>query len=87
MSEHAKKCKYRMVAVNENGCRVGETHHRAKLTDHDVDLIRELHEEHGLSYSQLAEKFGCSKSTIRDYCQYRRRCQFPEKWRRVRVDD
>lgn len=32
----------RLVAVNEHGMRVGETHHRAKLTDHDIDLIVSL---------------------------------------------
>lgn len=32
------------VLVNEKGRRVGETHPRARLTDHEVDLIRELHE-------------------------------------------
>jgi hypothetical protein len=29
---------------------------RAKLTDHEIDLIRELHES-GMSYEQIAKKF------------------------------
>lgn len=78
---------YKMVGISEFGSRVGETHHRAKLTDHDVDLIRELREAHGLTYQALADKFDCSKSTIRDICRYRRRWQRPEKWKRVPVAD
>ena len=31
-----------MVAINELGRRIGETHGRAKLSDHDVDLINGL---------------------------------------------
>ena len=36
--------------------RIGESHPRAKLTDHEIDLIRELAED-GLSVAQIAEKF------------------------------
>jgi hypothetical protein len=32
----------RLVAINEKGMRIGESHGRAKLTDHDVDLILDL---------------------------------------------
>ena len=32
----------RFVRVNEHGRRIGEDHHRAKLSDADVDLILEL---------------------------------------------
>jgi predicted DNA-binding protein (UPF0251 family) len=74
------------VAVNEHGIRLGQYHHRAKLTDHEVELIRQLHEE-GLSYTQLAEKFDVGKSTIQDICTYRRRAQTPTIWRGVRIPD
>jgi antitoxin component HigA of HigAB toxin-antitoxin module len=78
---------YKLVGISEFGSRVGETHHRAKLTDHDVDLIRELREDHGLTYQCLAEKFECSKSTIRDICRYRRRWQRPDRWKKVALTD
>ena len=78
---------YKLVGISEFGSRVGETHHRAKLTDHDVDLIRELREEHKLTYEALAEKFECSKSTIRDICRYRRRWQRPDRWKKVALTD
>lgn len=29
----------RRVGLNERGIRVGETHHRAKFSDHDIELI------------------------------------------------
>lgn len=78
-----KNYKFKLVAVNENGQRVGETHPRARLTDADVDLIRELREDHGLTYQQLADKFDVSKSLIRYICKYQRRAQTPATWRRV----
>lgn len=55
-----------------NGYRVGETHHRAKLTDHDVELIRLLHED-GMSCTEIATKFECSRSTISDIANYKQR--------------
>lgn len=72
-----------LVGVNEIGKRVGESHHHAKLTDSDVDMIRELHEQ-GVSYSQLAEKFEVGKSTIADIVKCRRRAQVPVVWRGAR---
>lgn len=81
--ESAKR--YKLVGLNEKGSRVGETHHRAKLTDHDVDLIRDLRDE-GLTYQEIADKFEVSKSTIRDIVKCRRRWQRPDTWKRVPVD-
>lgn len=77
----------KFIGISESGSRCGETHHRAKLTDHDVDLIRELHEEHGLSYGVLAVKFEVSKSTIRDLCRYRRRTEIALYRRKVLTRD
>ena len=76
-----------LVGLSELHKRCGETHPRARLTDHDVDLIRELHEEHGLSYSVLAEKFDSSKSAIADICRYRRRANRPVRWKKVALTD
>ncbi len=52
--------------------KTGEQHHRAKLSDEDVDLMRDLREE-GLSYRQIGDKFECSMWTARDICAYRTR--------------
>lgn len=51
----------------------GETHPRAALSDHEVDLIRELHEEGLYSYQTLARMFEVSRYTIRDIVKGRRR--------------
>lgn len=68
------------VAVNEKGVRIGESHQNAKLTDHEVELIRQLHED-GLTYEVIAEKFECSKSTIAMICQYNRRAETVARWK------
>lgn len=77
---------YKLVGISEFGSRVGETHHRARLSDHDVDLIRSLRDDYGLTYQAIADKFECSKSTVRDICKCRRRWQRPEKWKRIAVE-
>ena len=71
-----------IVCVNENGRRIGEAHHRAKLSDADVDLIRELREAHGISYEEIAKKFDVSKSEIAEICRYEIRAQAPAAFRR-----
>ena len=72
----------RLVAVNENGVRVGESHPRVRLTDGEVELIRVLHEDAvaPLGYRKLAEIFEVSKRTIRDICAYRRRAETVVAW-------
>ena len=55
-----------------NGYRVGETHHNSKLTDHEVELIRLLHED-GMSCAEIAGKFECSRQNISLIVNYRRR--------------
>lgn len=72
----------RYVGISERGSRCGQDHPRARLTDADVDLVRELYEEHGLTYRQLMEKFQVSKSTIHDLVTYRRRVIYPVRWKR-----
>lgn len=62
----------RLVKVNENGRRIGEDHQRAKLTDREVDQIRDLRDA-GMSYGQIAKKMDVGKTTVRDICVCRRR--------------
>ena len=76
----------KMIAVNELGRRIGEDHQHARLTNEQVDRIRDLHELHGLKYSQLAEMFQVSKSMIAGVCQYRRRAQTPFGRKKLEVD-
>lgn len=58
-----------MTTRNHTGHRIGASHHRAKLTTDQVARIRDDREQ-GLSYSQLAQKYGCGLSTARDICKY-----------------
>ena len=73
-----------LVGVNARGWRVGETHHRAKLTERDIDLIFYLHKEK-MKPSMIAEKFGVSKSTIHNILTFKQRAQQPTFWRRVHL--
>lgn len=69
-----------LVAVNSEGKRVGETHHRAKLSDEEVMTILELR-EYGLTYAAIAEKWDdgvrISKSHVRNICKGIYRAQIP----------
>ena len=57
----------------------GENARGAKLTDAEVELIRQLHEEYPrghpehLGYRRLAVKFGVSRNAISNYCRYLKR--------------
>lgn len=77
----------KQIALNERGQRIGESHHKAKLSNDDVDTILYLREA-GLSYGQIAAKFDdgmtVSKSTVRDICQGRIRAQIPDRYITVR---
>jgi len=72
------------IGFNEYGKRCGETHHRAKLTDDDVEQIIWLFTS-GLNFSEIARKWDdgvtISKSTVRDICRGRRRVTWPVVWR------
>lgn len=74
----------RIVAVNEKGNRIGEDHQRAKLTDREVELIRQLLAD-GLGYRQVAKKFEVSRELVRDIAKGRRRSQTPVAWRTIVV--
>lgn len=74
-----KGAKRRMLAVNERGYVVGEQHHRAKLTDHEVTLVLELLDG-GMSERLVAEKMEISRRTVRDYKAARTRAQTPYRW-------
>ena len=74
------------VAINESGRRIGHDHHRAKLTNGEVDLVLTLRAE-GWTYAGLAAKFEVCKSTIRSICTGRCRSQYPVAFRVVHIID
>jgi nucleoside phosphorylase len=69
------------IAVDENGLRIGETHPNAKLTDAQVDQMREKHETEGWTYDQLAEHFGVPYITVQKICTYARRASTIARWK------
>ena len=77
-----KGARNRMVALNDRGRRVGETHPRAELSDHDVELVFELRAQ-GFSLGWLAVKFEISKSQVGRILRGEQRHQAVLKWRRA----
>jgi hypothetical protein len=75
---------HKTIALNENGRRVGESHPRAKLLDHEVDQVLDLLDA-GLSYAEVALKFDVSKSCIAHIATGRRRGQAIDRVVRVSV--
>ena len=75
-----------LVGINELGYRIGEGHHNSTISDDQVKHVRDLHERQGLSVRVIAELLDMSIHTIRRFCDYSRRGQFPRKWQRVPQD-
>jgi hypothetical protein len=78
-----KSSKNRLVVLNERGRPIGESHPRAVLTDHEVELVLELRGE-GYSLGWLAKKFECSKGCIQAICDGRNRAHLVARVRRIR---
>jgi len=78
-----------LVQYNARGNRIGESNPMAGLTDHEVDLLREMRDEKKedgtprYSLGWLALRFKIPKSTVSDICSGRRRGQAPAKVRAV----
>ena len=74
-----------MVAVNERGRRIGETHHNALISDAVVDLMRDRHEDDGVGYRKISREFNVALTTVRKICTYERRAQTAERWKTIKV--
>lgn len=67
------------VTSRPSGRRKGEHHHKAKLTNHEVELMRRLHEEHPVGHPdhmgcrKLAKMFEVSVRQVWRVCTYRNR--------------
>lgn len=73
----------KLVAYNELGFRIGETHPRSTISDELVETVREYHEDRGWSYERISRRFKLSYPTVAKLCRYERRAQVPDKWKRV----
>jgi cyanate lyase len=76
----------RSVATNDRGMPIGKFHHNCKHTDEEIDHIRELHEDKGLSYLRIAKMLGLSKSFVACICQYQRRATTYENWKTIAIN-
>lgn len=74
------------VAVNERGLRIGEDHQNARYTNGEIEMVLTLRDD-GKSYGEIARLVEMPKSTVRDICTGRRRCQYPADFKTVRVPD
>jgi len=75
----------RLVAINDRGYRIGESHSNSKLSDKDVEEIRDLHEFANMGYRQIATYYGVKKSIVAEICRYEKRVQTIFDWKKVRV--
>ena len=73
-----------MVAYNESGYRVGESHHNSTIPQSVVDAVRIAHEDEKLGYRRLSRRFSLKRSTIQKICRYEIRAQTPREWRRAK---
>lgn len=76
----------KLVALNENGNRIGENHPRAKLLDVEVDQVHALREA-GFTLRQIGAKMGMSKGGIWKIVHGYRRSQSVARVVRVSVFD
>lgn len=74
------------VAVNERGLRIGEDHQNARYTNAEIEMVLTLRDE-DKSYGEIARLVEMPKSTVRDICTGRRRCQYPADFKTVRVPE
>lgn len=70
----------RLVAINELGQRIGETHPQAKYSDGEVAMVLALRDA-GYSYGAIVRKTEMPKSTVACICRGDRRCQTPTRYR------
>lgn len=76
----------RRIALNEDGRRIGEGHHRATISDAVVALCRTLHDQ-GWGYRRIAKHLGLRRDTVRRLCTCERRNQFARKWKSAGYSD
>ena len=70
----------KLVAIGENGKRIGEDHPKAKLSNAQVDEVFRMKEK-GKSYRQIAKHFEVSKASIQWIVQCRTRAQWPVRFK------
>lgn len=62
-----------LVTNTRQSKRQNVQHHRAKLTAEQVKQMRSEYVPYNVGYGELALRYGCGESTVRDICTYRTR--------------
>ena len=71
-----------IVAVNERGLRIGDSHHNARYSDREIEHVLEMRDE-GKSYGFISTVMDMPKSTVASICQGGRRCQIAAAFKRI----
>ena len=51
------------VKRGDNGYRIGDSHHNSRLTDHEIEIMRQLRSD-GMKVRDIARKFGVTKGYV-----------------------
>jgi predicted DNA-binding protein (UPF0251 family) len=76
----------KLVALNENGNRIGQWHPRAKLLDDEIEVLHALREA-GLTLREIGLKMQMSKGGVWKILNGYRRCQVAARVIRVSVSE
>ena len=71
--------------VGPKNSRIGEDHPNAKLTDAQVEEIRDLYDTGKWGYRKLAKRFYVNRWTIRDIVTFRRRACTPDGYKTILI--
>jgi len=71
-----------VVAVNDQGLRIGEDHPNARYTNAEVEMVLDLRDE-GMGYKRIAQAMDMPVRTVRNICNFLRRSQVPARFKTV----
>ena len=71
------------IPVNEDGYRIGEFHHQARIPEYIIQAILDLRETYNLGYGTLSTIFSLPRGTIAKICKYQIRGQTPDRWKTI----
>lgn len=77
----------KVIAMNERGYRIGESHHNAKLSNAQIDEIFFLRDEKKLSFGEIAKRMNVSKATIFNAYHLIYRSQLATKFKTVTYEN
>ncbi len=82
-NERHTMTKPQMIQIGEYGKRINESHGRAKLSDHEIELMRQLREQ-GMPAREIAEKFEVGKRYVYKLVNFESRASIVVQYRRAR---